>query len=68
MTQIAVLSRVVRWFVAQDEIVQASILGLLSEAALGDLSRVLLTRLASGEMDVTKGENHKEPRESRELK
>ena len=49
MTQIAVLSRMVRWFVAQDEIVQASILGLLSEAALGDLSRVLLGRLADGD-------------------
>ena len=68
MTQIAVLSRVVRWFVAQDEIVQASILGLLSEAALGDLSRVLLTRLASGEMDLPKAENHKETREPRELR
>jgi len=68
MTQIAVLSRVVRWFVAQDEIVQASILGLLSEAALGDLSRVLLTRLASEVTDLDKQENHKEIRESRELK
>src|SRR5947209_3697479 len=48
MTQIAVLSRMVKWFVAQDEIVQASILGLLSENALGDLSRVLLARLATG--------------------
>ncbi len=68
MTQIAVLSRVVRWFVVQDEIVQASILGLLSEAALGDLSRVLLTRLASGDTDLSKGENHRETRDSRELK
>ena len=46
MTQIAVLSRIVRWFVNQDEIVQASILGLLSEEALGDLSKVLLARMA----------------------
>ena len=68
MTQIAVLSRVVRWFVAQDEIVQASILGLLSEAALGDLSRVLLTRLASEATDSGAPENHKEVRESRDLK
>ena len=54
MTQIAVLSRMVRWFVAQDEIVQASILGLLSEAALGDLSQVLLKRLAGGNAEEEK--------------
>ena len=47
MTQIAVLSRLVKWFGRQDEVVQASILGLLSEATLGDLAEVLLKRLAS---------------------
>lgn len=47
MTQIAVLSRMVRWFVAQDEVVQASILGLMSEAALGDIAQVLLKRIAT---------------------
>lgn len=46
MTQIAVLSRIVRWFVAQDEIIQASILGLLSEETLGELSQVLHKRLS----------------------
>jgi hypothetical protein len=48
MTQIAVMSRLVRWLVAQDEVVQASVLGLLSEQTLGDLSQALLKRLAAG--------------------
>lgn len=47
MTQIAVLSRMVRWFVTQDEVVQASILGLMSEATLGDIAQVLLKRIAT---------------------
>ena len=47
MTQIAVLSRLVKWFGRQDEVVQASVLGLLSDEMLGDLSHVLLKRLAS---------------------
>ena len=46
MTQIAVLSRLVKWFGRQDEVVQASVLGLLSDEMLGDLSQVLLKRLA----------------------
>ena len=48
MTQIAVMSRLVRWLVAQDEVVQASVLGLLSQETLGDLSQALLKRLAAG--------------------
>jgi hypothetical protein len=47
MTQIAVLSRLVKWFGRQDEVVQASVLGLLSDEMLGDLSQVLLKRLAT---------------------
>jgi hypothetical protein len=47
MTQIAVMSRLVRWLVAQDEVVQASVLGLLSEESLGNLSQALLKRMAS---------------------
>lgn len=47
MTQIAVLSRLVKWFVAQDEVVQASVLGLMSEEYLGDLSQILLKRLSA---------------------
>jgi hypothetical protein len=45
MTQIAVLSRLVKWFASQDEMVQASILGLLSEQMVGDVSKRLLDRL-----------------------
>jgi hypothetical protein len=47
MTQIAVLSRLVKWFGRQDEVVQASVLGLLSDEMLGDLADVLLKRLAA---------------------
>lgn len=47
MTQIAVLSRMVKWFVTQDEVVQASILGLMSEDTLGDIAQVLLKRVAT---------------------
>ncbi len=47
MTQIAVLSRLVKWFGRQDEVVQASVLGLLSDEMLGDLAQVLLKRLAA---------------------
>ena len=47
MTQIATLSRVVKWIVAQDEVVQASVLGLMSEQYLGDLANTLVTRMAA---------------------
>jgi hypothetical protein len=47
MTQIAVLSRLVKWFSRQDEIVQASILGLLSDDMLGDLNQILHKRLSA---------------------
>lgn len=47
MTQIATLSRLVKWFVAQNEVVQASVLGLMSQEYLGDLSQILMKRLAS---------------------
>jgi hypothetical protein len=58
MTQIAVLSRLVRWFVNQDEVVQASVLGLMSDSFLGDLSQILLKRMA--------GRGGKEPRDAAE--
>ena len=45
MTQIAALSRLVKWFAGQDGMVQASVLGLLSEEMVGDVSRRLLDRL-----------------------
>jgi hypothetical protein len=47
MTQIAVLSRLVKWFGKQDEVVQASVLGLLSDEMLGDLGEILLKRLSN---------------------
>ena len=47
MTQIAVLSRLVQWFSSQDEMVQASVLGLLSQEMLGDLGKTLHDRLAA---------------------
>ena len=37
MTQIAVLSRVVKWFGKQDEVIQARVLGLLSDDLLSSL-------------------------------
>lgn len=46
MTQIAVLSRLVTWFASQNDVVQASVLNLLSEARLDDLSQSLLKRLS----------------------
>ena len=47
MTQIAVLSRLVKWFAGQDEMIQASVLGLLSDEMLGDLGKTLHQRLAA---------------------
>jgi hypothetical protein len=55
MTQIAVLSRLVKWFSRQDEVVQASILGLLSDDMLGDLSQILHKRLSTVSKSGKKG-------------
>jgi hypothetical protein len=41
MTQIAILSRLVKWFGTQDEVIQASVLGLLSDDLLGQLAPML---------------------------
>jgi hypothetical protein len=46
MTQIAVLSRLMLWFVKQDEVIQASILGSLSEQSLGALAKKLLGNMS----------------------
>ncbi len=48
MTQIAVLSRLVKWFGKQDEVVQASVLSLLSDDMLGSLSKVLIEQGPAG--------------------
>jgi len=45
MTQIAALSRTVKWLVAQDEIMQAWVLGLMSEQHLGDMAQAAMKRL-----------------------
>lgn len=47
MTQIAVMSRVVNWFVIQDETIQAIVLGSLSEQSMGSLARMMLKKIAS---------------------
>ena len=46
MTQIAVVSRMVKWLARQDEVVQASVLGLISDQEFDSLAEVLLRRLA----------------------
>jgi hypothetical protein len=61
MTQIAVMSRLVRWLVAQDEVVQASVLGLLSQETLGDLSQALLKRLATAAGEASPGGRSSRP-------
>ena len=45
MTQVAMMSRIANWFLAQDETVQAMVLGSLSEDSMGPLARKLLERL-----------------------
>ena len=47
MTQIAVLSRMVKWFYGQDELLQAAVLGLLSEDMLGDVGQTLHRRMVA---------------------
>jgi hypothetical protein len=48
MTQIAVLSKTLTWLVAQDEIVLAHVLGLLSQDVLGEAAHAMLKRIAAG--------------------
>jgi hypothetical protein len=45
MTQIAALSRTVKWLVAQDEVIQATILNLLSAENAGELAAIILQRI-----------------------
>jgi hypothetical protein len=46
MTQIAMMSRIVNWFVRQDDTVQTMVLGSLSPESMAPLARKLLQRLA----------------------
>ena len=45
MTQTALMSRVMKWFLAQHDTVQAPVLGLLSEEVMGSLAPKLLQQL-----------------------
>ena len=47
MTQIAVMSRLVGWFVQQDETIQTAVMATLSEGAMSQLAKQMLKRLAS---------------------
>jgi predicted transcriptional regulator len=47
MTQIAVMSRLVGWFVKQDDVIQTAVMASLSEPAMRRLAKQLLTQLAS---------------------
>lgn len=47
MTQIAVMSRLVGWFVKQDDVIQTAVMASLSEPTLGRLAKQLLKRIAS---------------------
>ena len=47
MTQIAVMSRLVGWFVKQDDMIQTAVMASLSDPELRRLARQLLKQLAS---------------------
>jgi hypothetical protein len=47
MTQIAVMSRLVGWFVRQDDVIQTAVMATLSDQAMSQLAKQLLKRLAS---------------------
>jgi len=47
MTQIAMMSRLVRWFVRQDEVIQTAVLAQLSDDAMANLARQMLKRLTA---------------------
>jgi hypothetical protein len=48
MTQIAVMSRLVGWFVKQDDVIQTAVMASLSDDSLARLAKQLLKRLESG--------------------
>jgi hypothetical protein len=51
MTQIAVMSRVMSWFSKQNEVIQARVLGGLSDETVADLAKQMLQKMASGQLD-----------------
>ena len=48
MTQVAVVSRLVNWFIRQDDVIQTAVMSQLSEPAMSQLARQTLKRIASG--------------------
>jgi DNA-binding TFAR19-related protein (PDSD5 family) len=46
MTQISIMSRLVEWFVRQNEVIQLAVLGVVSEEFTGPLAKRLLERIA----------------------
>jgi hypothetical protein len=47
MTQIAMMSRIVGWFIRQDDVIQSAVLSTLSDQALANLSKQLLKKMAA---------------------
>jgi len=47
MTQIAVMSRLVGWFIRQDDVIQTAVMATLSDQALAQLANQLLKRMSS---------------------
>jgi predicted transcriptional regulator len=47
MTQIAVMSRLVGWFIRQDDVIQTAVMATLSDQAMGQLASQLLKRMSS---------------------
>jgi hypothetical protein len=45
MTQIAVISRLVGWFIKQDEVIKTAVMASLSDDALSRLAKQMLKRL-----------------------
>jgi hypothetical protein len=48
MTQVAVLSRIVQWFAAQPETIQAAVLGRYPVDITPDIAKLLLERKVAG--------------------
>jgi hypothetical protein len=51
MTQIAVMSRLVGWFVRQDDLIQTAVMSTLSDAAIGQLAKQMLKKMSADARD-----------------
>jgi predicted transcriptional regulator len=47
MTQIAVMSRLVGWFVKQDEVIQTAVMATLTDGAMAQLAKQILKKASS---------------------